>query len=187
MPVHGADVVENVRKAFVERDVRPMYTSLSEEFSVPASTIQHWAAQGAWLEARAAHLQKLEKQSRAADIVLTAAKRADERIMRAFSDVIIIGLEKLSFALAQIPEKQAASTQAQTINTCSFAAKNFSEVCRTLGIVGFSKALDQEGKEANGRWNPDMLQQINVTVQNMTDKAAQPAEPVQAAAPEFSE
>jgi hypothetical protein len=111
--------------------------------------------------------------------VLLEAVQVDRTIIRAMRDLALVGFEKIKTVMESVDvgagdTKKQRSPQAKldAINTASFAAANFCRALKDVGIVGLPKGLSQEGKEGNGRWNPQMLSQINLTVQNLTAQAA---------------
>ncbi len=171
VPARDAETYENLRRSFVDADQKPKMSELAEKFNIPIGTVYRRASEEQWNEQRAARLQKLELEGDAKALIVSAANRVDATVMRAFSEVVLVSLQALTVAIQRIPEDQAASTQVQTISGASFAFLNLANGCKALGIVGFAKELGQLGKEANGRWNPEMLQQINVTVQNLQAQA----------------
>ncbi len=163
-----------LRDAFVQRSPRPTYAELSAEFNVPLSTVGQCANEEAWASMRAQHL---EAQLRAADAstVLLEAIKIDRTLIRTLADLALVALQKLKHEVERLTDEKAPSTNVEVLNTCSFAAANFTRALKDVGIVGLPKGMTAEGKEANGRWNPEMLQQINVTVQNL--QAGQAKEP----------
>ena len=75
------------------------------------------------------------------------------------------------------------NTRANTLNTVSFAMGNVARALKEVGVVGIPKALKESAgvDSGNGRWNPQMLQALNVTVQNIVstqDASQTPSKPV---------
>lgn len=165
------ETLENLRKSFVDADEKPAMSELAEKFGIPISTIYRRASEEQWNEQRAARLERLNTECDAKEIIVRAASRTDSTLMRAFTDTVLVGLQRLTAAIQRIPEDQASSTQIETINSSSFAFKNFADGCRSLGIGSFAKELGKLGKEDNGRWDPKMLQQINIQVGAMAAQA----------------
>lgn len=161
---------EILRQTFIERANRPTYDELAAEFKCPVGTIKNYAADESWVALRLAHQEALAQKSDAFAIILRATQ-IDKRVVESFADVVVSTLHKLSTVVADVDGSKAASTRAQILNTCSFAAKNLGDLCKAIGLVGMPKGMADEGKEANGRWNPQMLSQLNVTVQNIVGKA----------------
>lgn len=159
-----------LRETFITRANRPTYDELAEEFGVNPSTCKNWAADESWVTLRVAHQEKLAEKSDALGIVLKATQ-IDRRLVESCSDAVLRGFQSVSRIYDQLDMDRAPSTNAQTVNTLSFATKNLAESCKLIGIVGLPKGLADDGKEANGRWNPQMLHQLNVTVQNITKEA----------------
>jgi hypothetical protein len=165
-----AEEFEKLREAFITRAARPTYEELAEEFSIPRSTIGERAANEQWIAMRSSHFEREAKQTDTLAVLVEAAKY-DRRVINGVADVSIALLAQLALTLNTIPSDRAASTRGEICQTVSFALKNLTASVREVGIVGVSKTLPGLGKEENGRWNPEMLQQINVTVQNLQAQA----------------
>lgn len=156
-----------LRDAFVQRSPRPTYQELSEEFNVPFGSIGVCANEEAWTSLRAQYLESRLKEADAAGVLLEAIK-IDRTLIRAVSDLALVALSRLKHEIERLTDEKAPSTNVEVLNTCSFAAANFTRALKDTGVIGLPKGMSAEGKELNGRWNPEMLQQINVTVQNLT-------------------
>lgn len=176
-PAAEPALVEKVRCAFVERDAQPTYEELSVEFSMPCATVRKYAAQEGWPGMRSAHLDRKLAEADAKSVML-AVVRGDHVVSRKYLNLAIVTLDKLTLTVERLEDDKAASTNAQTINTCMFAAQNLAKALHEVGIVGISKTLNDAGKEDNGRWDPKMLSQLNVTVQNIVGQTSAPAVPV---------
>lgn len=174
LPSRLPSSLEKARALFVESGSRLTYKEVGERYSVPLGTICNAAADESWPAMRSAHLEAKLRECDAKSAILTAVQ-SDRALMTKFTSVALAGLDKIATAIESVQEDRAAQTQAQALNTLSFAYVNFARGLHEVGILGISKTLNADGKEANGRWNPEMLQQINVTVQNLT--AQQAAEP----------
>jgi len=161
-----------VRDAFIKRSPRPTYAELSSEFSIPVGTIGVCASEEAWTALRSAYLDRQLEEADAKSALL-AAVAGDRTVSRKFLNLAIVALDKLTQTVERLEDGKSASTNAQTVNTCMFAAANLAKALHEVGIVGISKTLNQVGKEDNGRWDPKLLTQINVTVQNLQDKKAE--------------
>lgn len=160
-----------LRDAFTKRSPRPTYQELSDEFTVPLSTIAVCAGEEAWTSLRAQYLEARLKEADAAGVLLEAIK-IDRSLIRAVSDLALVALTRVKHEIERICDEKAVSTNMEALNTAGFAAANFTRALKDCGVIGLPKGM-AEGKEANGKWNPEMLQQINVTVQNLTAQAAQ--------------
>ena len=112
---------------------------------------------------------QLEKAD--ASAVLLRAVKADRTIITGYASFAVVTIARLTAIVEGVDDKKASATQAEAINTCTFAAKNLADSLKSLGIIGIAKTLDVEGKENNGRWNPGVLSQINLTVQNLVSQA----------------
>jgi hypothetical protein len=127
----------------------------------------------------------------AAGIMLEACK-VDRSLLHKAASVALAAFDALAECIASIKPDNAAQTKAQAINTASFAFKNLADGLRSLGIIGVSRTLDKAGDAGNGRWNGEMLQQINVnltglqatiaTAQAQAPNAAPAAEPLNVSA-----
>lgn len=163
-----------LRDAFVQRSPRPTYAELSTEFSVPISTIGQCASEEAWTSMRAQYLETKLKEADASAVLLEAIK-IDRTLIRAISDLALVALNRVKHEIERLTDDKATSTNVEVLNTASFCATNFARALKDCGVIGLPKGMAADGKEANGRWNPEMLQQINVTVQNLTESAAKAA------------
>ena len=176
-----------MRRAYVERPARPTYEEMASEFGCATGSIGRLSSEEGWPALRAQHL---EAQCRAADasaIILEACK-IDRTIVQRGCSVALLIFEKLAVCVEAVKAEQAAGTQASALNTASFALKNVLDGLRAAGVIGVSRTLDAAGKMENGRWNGEMLTQINVnltglqaslaTAQAQAPSAATAAEPV---------
>lgn len=168
-----------IREAFVKRPARPTYDELADEFQVARSTITSASSDEGWPILRAQYLETALTNSGAKEIIINALSCA-KAIVDAAATFGLVMFQSLG-EVVNDPKfaGNAPSTRAEVLNTCSFAAANTARAMRELGVVGFAKALNQGGKEANGQWNPEMLNQINVVVQNLQTppKAETPVAP----------
>lgn len=171
---------QRLRDAFVQRPARPTYTELSAEFSVPLPTISVCASEEGWTSLRAQYLESRLKEADAASILLEAIK-IDRSLIRSVSDLALVALSAIKRTVERLDETRAPSTNLEALNTAGFATANFTRALKDCGVVGLPKGM-ADGKEENGRWNPQMLSQINVTVQNLAAQAAKGAEDIPPAA-----
>lgn len=158
---------EKGKKLFVESPQRPTYDELAVEIGCAPSSVARLSADQGWAAIRAQHWeQKLVECDAGAK--LAEALTHDRTITHGIASFAITTIAALSRCVESIPEEQAASTRSQTITNCTFALKNLSESVKNVGLVGLAKTLpDAKGKDG---WDPRLLQQINVTVQNLTAK-----------------
>lgn len=172
-----------MRSAFIERPQQPAYDEISAEFKIPESTVRKYASQEGWPGLRSAWLDRQLAEADAKSIMLAVVK-GDHVVSRKYLNLAIVALDKLTLTVERLEDTKAASTNAQTINTCMFAAANLAKALHEVGIVGISKTLNDAGKEDNGRWDPKLLTQLNLTVNAITQqaKAEQPAKPTEATA-----
>ena len=166
----AADRRAILREHFITATDRPTYEQLSEEFGVGASSIKNWAADESWVALRIAHQEKQCQQSDALGVVLKASV-IDRRAIESCSDAVLRGFQAISRIYDQINFDRAATTNSTVVNTLTFATKNLSEACWRVGIIGLPKGLADAGKSDNGRWNPELLQQINITVAAAAERA----------------
>ncbi len=166
---------EKARQIFVEQPNRPTYEELAAEIGCAPGSLARLSSEQGWPALRAQHM---ERQLVAADAsaVLLEAVKADRTILTGFTSLAIVMIAALTRCVESVEDDKAPQTKAQALNTCAFAMKNCADGLRAVGLIGISKTLDT-GKDGNGRWNPEMLQQINVTVQNLQAQAK--PEPVQ--------
>jgi len=169
--------LEKARSLYIESADRLTYKEVGERLGIPLSTICNAAADQSWPVLRSSYLDTKLKECDAKTAIL-AAVQSDRALMTKFVAVALAGLDKIATAIDSVLEDRAAQTQGQALNTLSFAYVNFARGLHEVGILGISKTLGAEGKEANGRWNPEMLQQINVTVQNLTAQQTGDAKPL---------
>ena len=167
-----------VRQAFITRPERATYAELGSEFHVSEDRIKRAAADEGWAALRAAHLEGQLKQGDAAVAILRAA-RMDSAVMSTFTSLALETLGRLQEIVDQVESKKSVNTRANTLNTVSFAMGNIARALKEVGVVGIPKALKESAgvDSGNGRWNPQMLQALNVTVQNIVSSADAPKTP----------
>lgn len=165
----------SLRKAFIERPERPLYDDLAKEFGCSVPRIMRASQDEGWPAMRAAHLEEALKSSDAAVALLRAAK-ADSAVTHAVSNLALEVIAQLHDVTAKAAAAgKAENTRANTLNTVTFALRNLTGALKDVGIVGIPKALKESAGVdlGNGRWNPQMLQSLNVTVQNLVAAAPQ--------------
>lgn len=172
-----------LRKAFTERAERPMLGELAAEFGVSVDRINRACGDEGWATLRAAHLEKQLRSGDAA-VALMRAAQADTAVTHAVSNLALEVIQQLHEVVAKAATvSKAENTRANTLNTVTFALKNLTGALKEVGVVGVPKALKESAgvDSGNGRWNPAMLQSLNVTVQNLMQPGAVPAPQVLAA------
>lgn len=160
-----------IRDAFIQRPERPTIDELATEFGISRSTLSNASSDEGWPVLRAQFMDAQLEKAGASEILMKAIRGAKANVDRG-ATFGLMALDGLCDILSH--PKMAAyspSTRAEVTNTCTFAFVNIARGLRELGVVGISKTLDEAGKERNGQWDPKLLQQINVTVQNLTGKA----------------
>ena len=169
-----------LRRAFVERPERPLYDELAKEFGVAPERITRAARDDGWSTMRAAFMEERLKQADAAMVLVNAAKR-EGAVTHAFTSAALEVCAQVHTVVQDLSKKKMAeATRANTLNSCAFTLSNLANALARVGVVGLPKALkDSAGVDSgNGRWNPAMLQALNVTVQNIMGTPAQTPVPV---------
>lgn len=161
--------IEKIRRCFIERPVQPTYEELVEEFAVPRATIGNWASKEGWVALRAGYMEQRAKETNALGILVEAAQRVNRPIILAITDAVLSALHGITQTIQDVDPKRAPSTRIQIYNTATFAIKNISDACKTIGLIGMPKGLADAG--GDGRWNPQHLQQINLHVQTIIAEA----------------
>jgi hypothetical protein len=162
------------RKAFIERAERPTVTELAAEFGCTVERMNRANADEGWATLRAAHLDKQLRSGDAA-VALMRAAQADTAVTHAVSNLALEVIQQLHEVVARAATvSKAENTRANTLNTVTFALKNLTGALKEVGIVGVPKSLKESAgvDSGNGRWNPAMLQSLNVTVQNLMQPGA---------------
>jgi len=155
-----------VREAFVTRSPRPTLEQLSTEFAVSKSGVHLCMNDEGWASLRANRLDAELARADANGIILEAVK-IDRSLVRETADLCLVGLQRIKEAVGRAEELKSPQGRANCLNTLSFATVNFCKALHEMGIVGVSKTLNAAGKEDNGRWNPQMLNQINLTISDL--------------------
>ena len=156
---------DKVRARFCESPERPTYKELSEEFHLPEKTICAAAFDQGWPILRARHIDERLEAAGARETVL-AAVLASRAIVSTGENVGMSMLQKIA-ALASELEEGALSSRINLANTLTFALSNTAKAMKDLGIVGFAGKLKEEGQSGNNQWDPKLLAQVNVTIQNL--------------------
>jgi hypothetical protein len=183
------------REAFIARPERPKLADLAAEFGTDPVRLGRVCSDEGWPALRAARLDGALRSSDAIKALLDAA-RTESTVQRAVSNLaleIVQQLQEVTAAAGSAKDK-AENTRANTLNTVTFALRNLTGALKEVGLVGLPRGLKQAGMaDDQGRWNPQMLAALNVTVQNIVGQQPQqgPAAgasgaigaPVEAAAP----
>ena len=106
--------------------------------------------------------------------MLLRAAKMDSAIMASFTNLALETVRKLQEIVDQVESKKSVNTRANTLNTVSFAMGNIARALKEVGVVGIPKALKESAgvDSGNGRWNPAMLQSLNITVANLMQPSA---------------
>lgn len=164
-----------LRRAFVERPERPLVDDLAKEFGLSPERIYRASRDEGWPTMRAALADERLKQADAAMALVNAAK-TEGAVTRAFTDAALEVVQQVNTVVQDLAKKKVAeNTRANTLNTCAFTLSNLANALARVGVVGLPKALkEQAGVDSgNGRWNPAMLQALNVTVQTIVGQQPQ--------------
>lgn len=179
--IQSADWIA-IRQAFIDRPERPTIPALALEFGVTESRVARAAVDGGWAALRAARMDEALRSSDAMKALLDAARTEGtiQRSINALALELISQLHDVAVEAGRAKGK-AENTRANTLNTVTFALRNLTGALKEIGVVGMAKALKAGVgmSDEQGRWNPQMLQSLNVTVQNImaTSPAAAPAPP----------
>ena len=163
-----------LRRAYIERAERATYAELGREFNISEDRVKRAAADEGWSVLRAGHLEAQLRSGDAAVALLRAAK-ADSAITHAVTNLALEVIQQLHEVVARAATaSKSENTTGNTLNTVTFALKNLTGALKEMGVVGVPKVLrDSAGVEnGNGRWNPQMLASLNVTVQNLLQPSA---------------
>lgn len=164
----------SLREAFITRHERPTLDDLSVEFGVSVGRLNRAMQDEGWSALRAARLDEALRSSDAVKALLDAA-RTEGTVQRAMSNLAMEVIGQLhEVSTAAKATGKAENTRANTLNTVTFAMRNLAGAMKDLGLVGLPRALKGQTGMADeqGRWNPAMLQSLNVTVQNLVSTAA---------------
>ncbi len=161
------------RKAFVERIPRPSYDDVADEFSCAISSLQRLSSEEGWPAQRA---QFMERRLAEADVnqALLEVVSGDRAVQTRITSFVLVTLEKLTACVESIEDDKAPATKANVMNTCTFALANITASLKNMGMNGLAKGLDKAGKDAakdGTGWTPNMMAQINLTVQNLNQQA----------------
>lgn len=173
-----------VREAYVTESPRPTYEELATRFNIPAGTVTRVASADGWPDMRQARMLELAQKSDALEILTKAANSN-----RLISDLAATFAEEMVAALIDwlptVKNVESPRGRIDMMNTATFAFQNLANGCKGFGVVGLPDSLRkaaggiQDGLQGNGRWNPNLLVQINTTVEGMKSeaKAAMEAKP----------
>lgn len=156
-----------IREAFINRPERQEFAELAEEFTVSERRLRRAASDEGWVVARAAYLEKQLIACDAKSAVLLAM-RADATVLREFTDLALRIMLELKRCVEDVgASRNKPSGRAGILNTCGFAMANIGKALKDVGVVGIPDKLKDAAMKGNGQWDAGLLQQINVTVQNL--------------------
>jgi len=162
------------REAFISRPERPKLADLANEFGTDGIRLGRVCNDEGWPALRAARLDAALRSSDAVKALLDAA-RTESTVQRAVSNLALEIVQQLQEVTAEAGKaSKAENTRANTLNTVTFALRNLTGALKEVGLVGLPRGLKQAGMaDEQGRWNPAMLQALNVTVQNIVGQQPQ--------------
>lgn len=157
-----------VRIAYIERPLRPSYAELAAEFALEEGTITRASNDEGWPMLRAQAIEQSLREAGAGEIVMKALQSS--RTIVAMGENFAVRAFQLLMRLADDLEASplAVTTKTNTLSTLTFAAVNIGQAMKHMGIVGLPRELASSAQMDNGRWKPELLQQINVTLQNIS-------------------
>lgn len=160
------------RKAFVERVPRPTYDDIALEFGCSAGSLARFSSEDGWPAMRAQYMERQLATAEASQALLEVVS-GDRAVQTRITSFVLVTLERLTACVESIEDDKAPATKANVMNTCTFALANITASLKNMGMNGLGKALDKAGKDAGKEgWTPGMMQQINLTVQTLTQQAA---------------
>lgn len=135
------------------------------------------------MELRAKRAEQKMKESGAADMLLAALSEEGELTQRARRFVTdFIGTGELLRQKIMEEDDVKTSGRVQSLNNLGFAFANIGRFIESMSSMSLSGKLgkaQKNGSEQGQPWEKGMLQQINVTVQNLQSQA-KAAEKIQA-------
>ncbi len=131
------------------------------------------------------------KESGAATLVLKALEGEGVILSgaREITTRVLIGLRVILEELSDADKApKSLGSRADILNTVTFALANLAKFMESVGLVGMHKELRKLKHEGSvdGSWQSGVMQQINVTVQNLQSQA-KAAEKIQDSTPSASE
>lgn len=178
-----------IREDYLSRQVRPTYAELAADHGLPAATVGRIAVDEGWPLLRAQKMEKAMRESDAAVVVLEAAKR-QSAVTQTLAGTALVTLQRLHRVVELLKEDLSPATQANVLNTVSFALSNTAKSLKDAGVVGLPKELwrgaDEDGSPGSGGRDStrQLLQQINVTVQAAVTASQPPPNGVMPVYPE---
>lgn len=162
------------------------YVSVAERFEIPVGTLGRAASEEDWPALRKKRQELALLESNAMQMLTEAAQKGTA-VPGMAGEVAMVIFAGLLTHLGQMEKATCKPSYAvQVYQNASFCLLNTANACKSLGIVGLPKELAELGKshggvDGHGKWDKQLLQQINVTVQGLTAQAqplAKKAEPV---------
>lgn len=179
---------EVIREAFINRVPTPTLTELSREFGVSVSAVSRCASSEMWSEARLKRFEDKLKEAGASELILKAIQ-GEGSLVQACRETSAKAIRCADLIIERLEAdtETKPSTQASTLNNVCFALSNLSNLIKSVGLVGMPGDIRNGRRNADGStdpqtWEKGMLQQINVTVQNLQGQAKAAAK-VEAAQP----
>ena len=157
---------DKIRQKFCESPERPTFKELSVEFNIPEKTLTNAAFDQGWPILRAQAMNAALEEAGARETIL-AALQASRAVVSAGENAGLIMLQKIVQLANEVSDDKALATRSNILSTLGFAISNTAKAMKDLGIVGFAGKLKEEGTSGNNQWDPKLLAQVNVTIQNL--------------------
>lgn len=153
-------------------------TELSVEFNRHISAVSRMSNEEDWAGMRARIAEQRLKEAGASELVLKALQGEGKIIQgaRNLAASFILALQMVVDKVTQECAETKAPASARTLNDLGFAMNNLGNFVDKVGLVGMPMDLrksraNSDGNQAGQTWEKGMLQQINVTVQNLQAQA----------------
>lgn len=174
-----------IRCAYIERQDKPTYQELSEEFHVALSSVCNTAADEGWVLQRTKFFQSVAVQGDVTQGLIELARERSET-GSTLTNLMLVSLKEMTAVVSSFPPDMKPRARADIITSGSFAAMNFARALKDAGLASVPKELTDEltkGEHSSEAKNflKQALQQINVSVQVQAPQAqplAKKAEPV---------
>jgi hypothetical protein len=140
------------------------------------SAISRCAKDEGWAAIRAEYLEQKLREAGASEIILSSLKNESGLIKECreiATDYVRVG--KVLLEEIENDKEAKISTRTTAYNTLGFGLANVSRLIDSVGLVGMPRELrnakNNGGTQDGQPWEKGMLQQINVTVQNIGEAA----------------
>lgn len=174
---------ESARDFYASASPQATYAEIGERFGIPAGTVGRAASEEDWPNLRKKRQELAVKESGALEMLAEAAKQTHAAAGMA-GEVALMIFSGLMSAIQKLEgEDRKPIYIVNVLQTASFCLLNTANACKAIGVVGLPKELanygrDNGGVDGHGKWDRQLLVQINSTVQGMGAKAEVKAETV---------